>query len=535
MRISIGIRTLTLAGLALAVSQVGFAQKGELTIDGSSVVEGAVPGQMLDVFVRGIIWQPGPPIPFDRFQVLVTQDGVTRHAKVRSAAFGLMNPRVQLKSPSSPAEKIPDISEQLAGAKPYQVVTFTAPLDLHEGDAVVVVNYRERLTNGFTFKVVNRLPAPRIGVGIEVAMTSSEVTPPNPDDVKQGAKRGLRLERGRDAELSVHPLLDPEIPESGVVVTFKQGSLTKDVNAKVVRRGGTESDGSTVIFAPVRYQVVVHAPEELELGAAHIEVRLKLRGQLSEPGSAEGLIIDSSGIAGSADVFKPHVTNMGERRIGIGQAITVSIDAKWLEPDPSKALIVLEQGPKRVELKPEVNSAAVRTRLTGRTPPILIARDEDGDLTGYVTVRVYNPARGDRDGLSEGTPIEIVDEVVPPLGISVSEAAKQDIALLRALHAEALKQGRDHHEYDPDARYVTIRAIGLDYNRHYVRVKFEQEGRQFILKYEDFSLSIEDRLVVRVPDAIKPGSVQLTIQNKGANGLSDPVIATVEITQPSKK
>jgi len=55
------------------------------------------------------------------------------------------------------------------------------------------------------------------------------------------------------------------------------------------------------------------------------------------------------------------------------------------------------------------------------------------------------------------------------------------------------------------------------------------------VQYEDFSLTMDDRLVVRVPDAVKPGSVQLTIQNKGASGLSDPVIATVEITQVSKK
>lgn len=535
MRISISSKTLTLTGFLLVVSQVGFAQTGDLKIEGSTVLEGAVPGQMIEVFVAGISSQVGPPVPLERFQVLVTQDGVSHQAKVRSAALGLMNPQVQLKSPSSPASKIPDIGEQLAGAKPYQVVTFTVPLDLHEGDATVVVKYRDRRSNEFGFKVVNRLPVPRIGVGIEVAMTSSQPTPPHPDDIKQSAKRGLRLERGRDVEISVHPLIDPEVPDSGVVVTFRQGNLTKDVNAKVIRRGGTESDGTTTIFAPVRYQVTAHAPEELDLGAARIEVRLMLRGQLSEPAFAEVLITDSTGSAGSADLFKPHVTNLGEQRIGIGQAIKVSVDAKWLEPDPSKALIVLEQGSKRVELRPEMNSATLGARLTERTPAILIARVEDGDLTGKVTVRVYNPAKGERDGLSEGTPIEIVDEVVPPLGINVSEAGKQDIAMLRALREEALKQGREFSDYDPAARYVTIRAIGLDYNPHYIRVKFEQGGRQFILKYEDFSLTMDDRLVVRVPDAIMPGSVQLTIQNKGANGLSIPVISTIEITQPSKK
>jgi len=89
MRISISIKTLTLAGLVLVLSQLGFAQKVDLKIEGSSSVEGAIPGQMIEVFVAGISSQAGPPIPLDRFQVMVTQDGV--HARSQSS-LGCVGP-----------------------------------------------------------------------------------------------------------------------------------------------------------------------------------------------------------------------------------------------------------------------------------------------------------------------------------------------------------------------------------------------------------------------------------------------------------
>jgi hypothetical protein len=43
-----------------------------------------------------------------------------------------------------------------------------------------------------------------------------------------------------------------------------------------------------------------------------------------------------------------------------------------------------------------------------------------------------------------------------------------------------------------------------------------------------------DRLVVRVPDEIKEGTAQITIQNASRDRLSDPVITTVEITAAAK-
>lgn len=538
MRTSIQ-RTTSLSGLSVALlsllSCIAVAQDRQIRIEGAFSSNGVVPGQMVEVYVSGIPSQLGPPIPLDRFQVFVTQGGVNRQAKVCSASLGLVNSQALSTTLPSRTENISDLSEQLAGMKTYQVVTFTVPVDFREGEAIAVVKYRDKRTNEFKFKVANGLPVPRVGIGMELAGGPLPLTPPSPDAVKEGEKRGLRLERGRDNQISVRPLIDPDIPGASVLVTFKQGSLIKSASARVVRLGGTESNGSTVTFAPVHYELNVHIPEELEPGAASIEVRLKLRGQTSEPATADVMITDSSGRAGSTDEFKPRVMNLGELRIGAGQVIQLSINSKWLEPDPSKALIVLEQGSERVELEPEMNSATLRGGLTGPASAVLFARILDTDLRGKVMARVYNSAKGERDGLSEGTEIEIVDEVVPPLGLKVSEAGKSELAMLRALRDEALKHGREFKDYDPNARYVTIRAIGLDYNPNYIKVTFEQDGRQYVLKFADFSLSMDERLVVRVPDAIKLGSVKITIQNKGEEGLSDPVIETIEITQPVKK
>lgn len=153
------------------------------------------------------------------------------------------------------------------------------------------------------------------------------------------------------------------------------------------------------------------------------------------------------------------------------------------------------------------------------------------ELTGKVIVKVLNPARGEQMGLSAGVPIEITGEVQPPAIEKIREASKQDISLLKSLRAEALKAGYDFKEYDPEARYVAIQATDLDPNPNFLRVQFEQGGETFILKYKDFSLTANGRNIVRLPAAIKPGEVRVTIQNIGAGRLSKAVTYTFEVTQ----
>jgi hypothetical protein len=195
-----------------------------------------------------------------------------------------------------------------------------------------------------------------------------------------------------------------------------------------------------------------------------------------------------------------------------------------------KTLVVIEQGSRQIEVKPELNSAAHLDNPSA----MLVVRLQD-EFVGKVLVRVLNPEVGRPNGLSDPIEIEIVDEVLPPTVSKVAESGKQEIAMLAAMREQALKAGRGFRDYDPRSRYVTIRATGLDFNPNFVRIEFRHAGRSYVLKYEDFSLTFGDRVVVRLPDQIDPGTVQVTIQNRGLDRLSEPFITTFEVTQPSRR
>ncbi len=185
----------------------------------------------------------------------------------------------------------------------------------------------------------------------------------------------------------------------------------------------------------------------------------------------------------------------------------------------------LSQDGRRIELKPEINSA-LQQGLPFRSGPALLIVRVGGELTGKVLVRVYNPARGEEGGMSDGVPIEIVDEVLPPVVSDVSEASRQDISQLSSLRQRALSAGLEFREYDPRRKYVAIQATGLDYNPNFRRIQFEQGGVTYTLVYDDYSLSMPGRLVVRVPEGFSPGPVRVTIQNRGAAGFSNAITRT---------
>lgn len=520
-------RMLALAILCLSFSASALAQKEERTI--GKIVNGATaaPGQLMQVYLSGASDRAMPPLAADRFEVLVIQDGVSHVAQVRSAWTSIAN-----LSPSSARDKAPDSNEQIAAMQPVQVIMFTVPQKLHEGNAVAVVNDRGRRRDEFNFKVANQPPPPHIFIiGQVVTTLSMQIPHPTPEDLKPRPAPTLSFARGEETQLRLMPLIDPETPDSAVLVTFKQGAFQREVKATVTR--GKAIDASvpgTITFAPDLYTVSVRTPQELEVGPAEIEVRLRANGLTSEPGKEKAVIIDTKSADGAQPVAPP-ITNLGKSRIGIGQLVQVAIEnARWLEPDPMKTMVVLEQGARRLELKPELNSSKYASRSGQMMPVVLTARVND-TVIGEAMVRVYNPARGEQAGLSEGVQIEIINEVLPPAVINVTETSKQDIAMLSAMREAALKVGHDLREYNPRYRYVTIRATGLDYNPNFVRIQFQQGGRTFILAFADFSLTAGDKTVVRLPDEIKPGLVQVTIQNKGMGRLSEPVNATLEVKQ----
>jgi hypothetical protein len=188
-------------------------------------------------------------------------------------------------------------------------------------------------------------------------------------------------------------------------------------------------------------------------------------------------------------------------------------------------IAVIEQEGRRIELKPELNSI-LQPGMSGRSGPALLMVRVGAELTGKVLVRVYNPARGEFLGMSEGVPIEIVDEVLPPVVSDVADASRQDIIQLSSLRQKALSAGLEFREYDPRRRYVTIQATGFDYNPNFRRIQFEQAGVTYTLVFDDYSLEMLGRVVAACAEGFKPGTIRVTIQNQGTAGFSEPIIRT---------
>jgi hypothetical protein len=132
--------------------------------------------------------------------------------------------------------------------------------------------------------------------------------------------------------------------------------------------------------------------------------------------------------------------------------------------------------------------------------------------------------------VSEPAPVEIVDEVQPPELISVAESTKAELAQLRQMYTDQTSAGRRFPAYDPSARYVTIRARGLDYNPKFLRVRMEQEGRDGVtLGPGDFSLFSDNSVIVRVPKELGAGATRVTVENRGETGYSAPAVMTFEL------
>jgi len=91
------------------------------------------------------------------------------------------------------------------------------------------------------------------------------------------------------------------------------------------------------------------------------------------------------------------------------------------------------------------------------------------------------------------------------------------------MDAAAKEAGTEFHSYDPNRRYLTIRAHGVDYNPKFVRITLEQAGEKFTLSPSDFVLFSNDALIVRLPKDLKGGSVKFTIENSGGDRYSTPV------------
>ena len=201
----------------------------------------------------------------------------------------------------------------------------------------------------------------------------------------------------------------------------------------------------------------------------------------------------------------------------------ISIDQRrTLEPSPKETQVIIEQDNARYIATIEKNSALVGPSKAPDAPVGLLVRTTR-QFTGRVQIRVLNPLRGEQTGLSAPVSLEIVDEVLPPEVTSVGESTDADLERLRQMQAMQAEAGNQLRIYDPERRYLTIRAQGIDYNPKFVRITLEQEDQKFTLSRGDFTLYSNDSLIVRLPKDLKGGNVKFTIENSGGDRYSTPV------------
>ena len=475
----------------------------------------AVPGQVMEVLIEGLTSDATPMVlPAEDFKVEVSQDGVTQTAKVRIIKFTM----TQEVNPESSNRNTIDF----AGMKmrPYQSVSFVVPKGLRPGPAEVVASYKGQRGNAIGMEIIEKPLRPVLG-GMPVLAVGG-MPPDRTPRRLAGNDFGWRLERGSTTQIFVHPLVDPEDPNAAVLVRFKQGGQDLEAVTRIKSDPSrVENRGRGVGFFAAREELQVDVPAALVPGKAEVEIRLKANDQVSDAVTLTVEITDMTRVAESAST--PRVLAVSPNRVGAGQSIQISIDhRRTLEPSPKETQVIVEQGDARYFATIEKNSALIGPSREPDAPVGLFVRTTR-QLTGRVQLRVLNPLRGEQSGLSAPVALEIVDEVLPPELIGVGESTDDDLDRLRQMYEAQKQEGKQFHAYDPNRRYLTIRARGVDYNPKFVRITLEQADKKFTLSPADFSLYSTASLIVRLPKELTGGNVKLTIENSGGDRYSVPV------------
>jgi hypothetical protein len=515
--------------LILTASLTVPAQQQSFTVAGIKPYDKAVPGQVMEVLIEGLSNDSTPTVlPEKDFAVEVLQDGVAQTAQVRVTKFTMISaagPRGSNAPPVDPASSGRPM-------RAYQAVSFIVPKGLHPGPSEVVASYKGKRGNPVSMEIVEKPLRPVVGTLAVIAVGA--MPPERTAEMKpRGNDLGWRLERGTTARLSVHPLVDPDDPNSAVVIRFKQAGNEYDAATHVKSSPSrVESRGQGVGYFAARDELEVEVPAALMAGQADVEIRVKANGQLSDPVNLSAMITDVTRAGEEPNVTAPRVLAVTPQRVGAGQSFLISIDQRRaLEPSPKQTQVIVEQNGVRYTAEIEKNSAVAGVNKEPDAPVALFARTTR-QLIGRVQIRVLNPLRGEPIGLSTPATLEIVDEVLPPELLGVSESTADELARLKEIYEAQKAAGKEFHPYDPASRYLTVRARGIDYNPRFVRIMLEQAGQKFTLTPADYSSYSTEGLIVRLPKELKGGSIKLTIENSDGQRYSTPVNKSFVLAAP---
>ena len=508
---------LLLVLLTLTASVVVRPQDPSFTVAGIKPYDKAVPGQIMEALVEGLTPGFDPVVlPESDFKVEVVQDGVTQKAKVRITKFTMTS------------EGKPKVSSGNAvdfagmGMRPYQSVAFVVPKGLHAGAAEVIVKYKGKRRNSVALEIVEKPLKPVVGTTSVLAIGGMTAEPTGQLKL-EGADLGWRLERGAPARVFVNPLVDPDDPNSSVLIRFKQNGNEYDALTRIKSSPSqVVPRGRGVALMAAREDLELEVPADLTLGKAQVEIRIKANGQASDPVILTATITDVTRAAEAPNVTAPRLLAVTPKRIGAGQSVLISVDQRrTLEPSPKETRVIVEQDNTRYLASIEQNSALIGPSKDPDAPVAFIIRTTR-QLTGRVQIRVLNPLRGEQSGMSGPVELEIVDEVLPPEIISAAQSTDDDLAHLKKIYEAQKQAGKDFPPYDPDSLYLTIRVRGVDYNPKFVRITLEQADRKLTLSHTDFSSYASNALIVRLPDDLTNGPVKLTMENSGGDRYSTP-------------
>ena len=496
------------------------AQQPSFSVAGIKPFDKAAPGQIMEVLFEGLGSGPAPTIlPATDFSVEVSQDGVTQSAKIGITKFSMVyNPKTD--NSGKPTFEVGGMQ-----MRAFHSVSFVVPKGLHPGPAEVVGSYKGKRGNAVTMEIIEKPLPPAVGGVSRLAVGTSLPDRP-PTFGERTSDLGWKFERGATVNMFVQPLVDPDDPNSAVLVHFKQGNNDYEAVTRVKSTPAhVENRRSSVgMFAP-REELEVEVPAALEPGKVQVEIRLKANGQVSEPVKMDAAITDVTRAVETPTA--PRIMAVTPNRIGAGQMVLISVDQRRaLEPSPQDTKVVIEQDNALYYAHIEKNSAVVGPTRRPDGPVMLFVRTTR-QITGRVQVRVVNPARGEQTGASEPVSLEIVDEVLPPELIDARESTDADVAQLKELYQAQKDAGRDFPPYDPGRRYLTLRVQGIDLNPKFVRITLDQGAQKFKLVADDFSLYSADSLIVRLPQSLNGGDVKITIQNYGGDRYSTPVTKTI--------
>jgi len=507
--------------LTLTTTLTVRSQQPSFKVESIRPYDKAVPGQIMDVMIEGLSSGAAPMIiPETDFKIEVSQDGVTQSAKVRISKFTM----VREVKPEDANRNTVDFNG--IKMRPFHAVSFVVPKGLHPGPAEVIASYKGRRGNAIGMEIVEKPLTPVVGTTSILAVGG--MPPERTSEMKiEGNDLGWRLERGATATVSVDPLVDPDDPNSAVLIRFKQGGNEYDAVTRIKSSPSrVENRSRGVGFFAAREQLEVDVPAALTLGKAQVEIRLKANGQISDAVNLTATITDVTRAAETPNVSAPRVLAVTPTRVGAGQSLLISVDQRRaLEPSPKETQVIIEQDNARYIATVEQNSALLGPSKDPDAAVGLFVRT-NRQLIGRVQLRVVNPLRGEQSGSSAPVPLEIVDEVFPPELTGVRESTQADLARLKQMYETQKQAGREFPEYDPESRYLTIQVRGIDYNPNFVRVTLEQGDQRYTLSFGDFSSYSADGLIVRLPEELTAGAVKLTMQNSGGDRYSTPVTKT---------